>query len=137
MPKPRKAIMKGVIMVKEATKKAMEELKKGFNVGFNREFDKVTEGKYREETDCMEKTKKAFSDATGNLELNGEKMIERSNTLVIVLGILSIADIIHYGFKEHTRRAYSNPVKQFLLGALIEIGVILSCIEKVDDTEEN
>lgn len=112
--------------------KAMEECKVGFHEGYNKGFDKATKGKYEMEDDCMKKTKMAFKDATANLTINEDKLLDRSYIAMFVLGVLGIADIAHYGFKEHMKRAYTNPVKQFLIGLVIELLIILSCIEKED-----
>ena len=58
------------------------------------------------------------------------KVIDRSNAVCTALSILTIASICKHGFKEHMKRAYSEPLKQFALGGLIEILIILSCVEK-------
>lgn len=63
-------------------------------------------------------------------EVDVQRCITISNAICTVLFIFSIADIFKYGIKEHFKRAYSEPGKQLLLGFVVEILVIFSCIEK-------
>lgn len=63
-------------------------------------------------------------------EVDVQRCITISNAICTLLFILSVADIIKYGFKEHMKRAYSNPLQQFGLGVIIEVLVILSCTKK-------
>lgn len=80
-------------------------------------------------------TKRALDTIVKNVreagyEIDIQRVLTISNAICTVLFVFSIADIIKYGFKEHMKRAYSEPGKQFLLGFVVELLVILSCIEK-------
>lgn len=77
-----------------------------------------------------------------NIGTNIKKKVEESNKTInvdklqheligcqIVMGGLTIASIAKHGLKDHLKRAWSNPGKQYCLGLAIGVAMIASCIE--------
>lgn len=61
--------------------------------------------------------------------INAEKLQHELVGVQIALGGLTVASIAKHGIKNHLKRAWSNPGKQYLLGTIIGAVMIASCIE--------